>query len=96
MTSTDPAQPAPSEAEQQQKLHKDPVTGEMISKTELKRREKQRKTAEEKAKKAEKAPAAAKAGKPKEEELTPNVSLLIPAYYIAFSSRPLMSSHISS
>jgi lysyl-tRNA synthetase class 2 len=77
MASTDPAQPAqaaaPSEAEQQQKLHKDPVTGEMISKTELKRREKQRKTAEEKAKKAEKAPAA-KAGKPKEEELTPNVS----------------------
>jgi lysyl-tRNA synthetase class 2 len=81
MASTETSEPsqsaqaaaAPVEA---QKLHKDPVTGEMISKTELKRREKQRKTAEEKAKKAEKAQAnapAKAAGKPKEEELTPNV-----------------------
>ncbi|KAI1437865.1 lysyl-tRNA synthetase [Xylaria sp. CBS 124048] len=79
MASTDPSQAAPAAAvdgEQQQKLHLDPVTGEMISKTELKRREKQRKNAEEKAKKAEKAQANAPtqgAGKPKqEEELTPN------------------------
>ncbi|KAI2627140.1 lysyl-tRNA synthetase [Xylaria nigripes] len=76
MASTEPSQPAATAEEQQQKLHKDPVTGEMISKTELKRREKQRKTAEEKAKKAEKAQANAPAnaaGKPKQdEELTPN------------------------
>ncbi|KAI1744729.1 lysyl-tRNA synthetase [Xylaria scruposa] len=80
MAPTEPTEPAqaaaPAEGEQQQKLHKDPVTGEMISKTELKRREKQRKTAEEKAKKAEKAQASAPKvpGKPKEkeEELTPN------------------------
>ncbi|KZT63728.1 lysyl-tRNA synthetase [Daedalea quercina L-15889] len=54
--------------------HKDPVTGEMISKTELKRREKQR---EKEAKKAEKAAAApakptAKATGTNEEDLNPN------------------------
>ncbi|KAI0075884.1 lysyl-tRNA synthetase [Panus rudis PR-1116 ss-1] len=56
-------------------LHKDPVTGEMISKTELKRREKQR---EKEAKKAQKAaaapakPAAAAAAGPSEDDLNPN------------------------
>ncbi|TCD67308.1 lysyl-tRNA synthetase [Steccherinum ochraceum] len=55
--------------------HKDPVTGEMISKTELKRREKQR---EKDAKKAEKAaaappkPAAARAAATNEDDLSPN------------------------
>lgn len=55
--------------------HKDPVTGEMISKTELKRREKQR---EKDAKKAEKAaaappkPAATKSATENEEDLNPN------------------------
>ncbi|KAI0153068.1 lysyl-tRNA synthetase [Xylariaceae sp. FL1272] len=67
--------PAAAAEGEQANLHKDPVTGEMISKSELKRREKQRKTAEEKAKKAEAAKANAPA-KPKkkdeEEELTPN------------------------
>ncbi|KAI0784655.1 lysyl-tRNA synthetase [Abortiporus biennis] len=55
-------------------LHKDPVTGEMISKTELKRREKQR---EKDAKKAEKAAAAppkpaANAATTNEDDLNPN------------------------
>ncbi|KIJ60071.1 hypothetical protein HYDPIDRAFT_32646 [Hydnomerulius pinastri MD-312] len=54
--------------------HKDPVTGEMISKTELKRREKQR---EKDAKKAEKAAAAPQAAStkptgPNEDDLNPN------------------------
>ncbi|KAI0017772.1 lysyl-tRNA synthetase [Xylariomycetidae sp. FL0641] len=65
---------AAPEAAQQQKLHKDPVTGEMISKTELKKREKQRKNAEEKAKKAQANPQPkpkASSAKP-EEELNPN------------------------
>ncbi|GAW26049.1 putative lysyl-tRNA synthetase [Rosellinia necatrix] len=95
MESNEPAQPAqaaaPTDAEQQQKLHKDPITGEMISKTELKRREKQRKAAEEKAKKAEKAQASAPAkaaGKPKEEELTPN-------QYFEIRSRQIESFRVS-
>lgn len=41
------------------KLHKDEVTGEMVSKSELKRRQKDRSRAEAKAKKAAEAPAAA-------------------------------------
>ncbi|TFK18292.1 lysine-tRNA ligase [Coprinopsis marcescibilis] len=56
--------------------HKDPVTGEMISKQELKRREKQRAKGAAKASKAAAAPpveAKEKAdAKPKEEELNPN------------------------
>ncbi|EIN11481.1 lysyl-tRNA synthetase [Punctularia strigosozonata HHB-11173 SS5] len=54
--------------------HKDPVTGEMISKTELKRREKQRAKDAKKAEKAENAPQAAapKAAAVKEEDLNPN------------------------
>ncbi|KAJ7039874.1 hypothetical protein C8F04DRAFT_1032969 [Mycena alexandri] len=53
--------------------HKDPVTGEMISKTELKRREKARAKEANKASKAPPAPAAsAAATKPAEEDLSPN------------------------
>ncbi|KAJ7770588.1 lysine-tRNA ligase [Mycena metata] len=53
--------------------HKDPVTGEMISKTELKRREKARAKEASKASKAPPAPAAsAAAAKPAEEDLSPN------------------------
>ncbi|EPS97172.1 hypothetical protein FOMPIDRAFT_1025114 [Fomitopsis schrenkii] len=54
--------------------HKDPVTGEMISKTELKRRQKQREKEAKNAEKAAAAPAkpAAKAEGPKDEDLTPN------------------------
>ncbi|KAK0462462.1 uncharacterized protein EV420DRAFT_1189031 [Desarmillaria tabescens] len=53
--------------------HKDPVTGEMISKTELKRREKQR--AKEASKAAKPPPPAAKAkaeNKPSDDDLNPN------------------------
>ncbi|PVH94702.1 lysyl-tRNA synthetase [Periconia macrospinosa] len=63
----------PAAAEGAENLHKDPVTGEMISKSELKRRQKQR---EKEAKKAEKE--AAMPARPKkekkedEEELNPN------------------------
>lgn len=65
--------------EQLQNLHLDEVTGERISKTELKRREKQRLQEEKKKEKAANAPS--KPGLPKkasaeedESELTPNVS----------------------
>ncbi|KAF2640139.1 lysyl-tRNA synthetase [Massarina eburnea CBS 473.64] len=69
----DSAPPAAPVAEGSDNLHKDPVTGEMISKSELKRRQKQR---EKEAKKAEKE--AAMPARPKkekkedEEELNPN------------------------
>ncbi|CAL1706032.1 unnamed protein product [Somion occarium] len=62
-------------ASEQAGTHKDPVTGEMISKSELKRRQKQR---EKEAKNAEKAavapqkPAAAKVAATNEEDLNPN------------------------
>ncbi|KZS98668.1 lysyl-tRNA synthetase [Sistotremastrum niveocremeum HHB9708] len=52
------------------KLHKDPLTGEMVNKSELKRREKQR--AKDAAKAAQPAPVSQKAQGPKEDELTPN------------------------
>ncbi|KAI0066183.1 lysyl-tRNA synthetase [Artomyces pyxidatus] len=53
--------------------HKDPLTGEMISKSELKRREKQRERDARKATSAAKAPAAAtKAEAVNEDELSPN------------------------
>ncbi|KAI8627135.1 hypothetical protein F5Y19DRAFT_443423, partial [Xylariaceae sp. FL1651] len=62
-------------SEDAQKLHEDPLTGEKISKSELKRRTKQRKVAAEKAEaKAQAAPAtekAAPAANP-EDELNPN------------------------
>ncbi|KAI5863976.1 hypothetical protein GGS23DRAFT_523305 [Durotheca rogersii] len=71
-----PPQAAP-EADQSQKLYDDPVTGEKISKSELKRRQKQRKVAEEKAQaKAHQVSIQPKAqAKPAgnlEEELNPN------------------------
>ncbi|ETW81193.1 hypothetical protein HETIRDRAFT_477016 [Heterobasidion irregulare TC 32-1] len=54
-------------------LHKDPLTGELISKTELKRREKQReKDAKKAAAAANAPPTAAKAAAPKDEDLNPN------------------------
>ncbi|RDX41083.1 lysyl-tRNA synthetase [Lentinus brumalis] len=62
-------------ASEQAALHKDPVTGEMISKTELKRRTKARDIEKKKAEKAAAAPAkpaAAKTSAENEEELTPN------------------------
>ncbi|CAK5272953.1 unnamed protein product [Mycena citricolor] len=54
--------------------HKDPVTGELISKTELKRREKARAKEASKASKAAQQPEATvvKSAKPAEEELSPN------------------------
>ncbi|KAG1871297.1 lysyl-tRNA synthetase [Suillus subalutaceus] len=54
--------------------HKDPVTGEMISKTELKRREKQRERDAKKAEKAAAAPpqAASKPAAANEDDLNPN------------------------
>ncbi|KAG6375616.1 hypothetical protein JVT61DRAFT_3183 [Boletus reticuloceps] len=54
--------------------HKDPVTGEMISKTELKRREKQREREAKKAEKAATAPPAqdGTAQAPNEDDLNPN------------------------
>ncbi|KAH7928946.1 lysyl-tRNA synthetase [Leucogyrophana mollusca] len=55
--------------------HKDPVTGEMISKTELKRREKQREKDAKKAEKAAAAPPQAASSKPtgpNEDDLNPN------------------------
>ncbi|KAJ3004328.1 hypothetical protein NUW54_g4868 [Trametes sanguinea] len=58
-------------------LHKDPVTGEMVSKTELKRREKAREREAKKAEKAAAAPpkpaAAPKSSAADEENLSPNV-----------------------
>jgi lysyl-tRNA synthetase, class II len=64
-------------ADSEQNLHTDPVTGEKISKSELKRRQKQREVAEKKAAKekeqqAKAKDAAPKAAKTNEEELTPN------------------------
>ncbi|KAF2659536.1 lysyl-tRNA synthetase [Lophiostoma macrostomum CBS 122681] len=70
-----PAQPA---AEGSENLHEDPVTGEKISKSELKRRQKQRDTEKKKAEKAAKAaalpdrPKKEKAAGANEEELNPN------------------------
>jgi lysyl-tRNA synthetase class 2 len=52
--------------------HKDPVTGEMISKTELKRRIAQREREAKKAEKAAQQPAAAKSEKVNEDDLNPN------------------------
>jgi lysyl-tRNA synthetase, class II len=68
--------PADQAAEAVAKLHLDEVTGEMISKTELKKRQKQRdKEAAKKQKEASKPAAAAtssKAAEAKEKDLTPN------------------------
>ncbi|VVT53029.1 uncharacterized protein SAPINGB_P003368 [Magnusiomyces paraingens] len=60
-------------AEQLQKTYLDEETGEQVSKSELKKRQKAREVAKKKAEKAAARPApAASASKPKEEELTPN------------------------
>jgi lysyl-tRNA synthetase class 2 len=64
--------------------HKDPVTGEMISKTELKRREKQR---EKDAKKAEKAAAAPQATSALKAPAAPNEDDLNPNQYFELRSR---------
>jgi len=65
------------EADQAQKLYDDPVTGEKVSKTELKRRQKQREKAQAKEAKAQTKPQVAEkkaaAGENAEEELNPNV-----------------------
>ncbi|KAI0132976.1 hypothetical protein BJ170DRAFT_700641 [Xylariales sp. AK1849] len=58
----------PASAPETQKLYHDPVTGEEISKSELKRREKQRKTAEARAQKAQTKPQTSKS----EDDLNPN------------------------
>jgi lysyl-tRNA synthetase class 2 len=63
-----------SAAEPAANLHKDPETGEMISKSELKRREKQRAAAKKKAEKAASLPVQPKkaAKGPSEDDLNPN------------------------
>jgi lysyl-tRNA synthetase class 2 len=68
-----PAQPAA--AESAENLHTDPVTGEKISKSELKRRTKQRERDEKKKEKEAALPARPKKEKKDEgaEELNPNV-----------------------
>lgn len=69
--------PAPP-TEEVANLHLDEVTGEKVSKTELKKRQKQRQKEAEKAKKAAAAPPKASSGKPKnaagqeEADLNPN------------------------
>jgi lysyl-tRNA synthetase class 2 len=67
-----PAQPA---AESAENLHTDPVTGEKISKSELKRRTKQRERDEKKKEKEAALPARPKKEKKDDgaEELNPNV-----------------------
>jgi lysyl-tRNA synthetase class 2 len=65
---------APSAAVE--KLHLDEVTGKMVSKSELKRLQKQREAEEKKQKRAAAAPPKPEKKKPVEEmELNPNVSL---------------------
>ncbi|KAK9460462.1 uncharacterized protein V1516DRAFT_408373 [Lipomyces oligophaga] len=59
-------------AEQLQKTYLDSVTGEQVSKTELKRREKQRAQEAKKKEKAAANPAKLSTGKKQDEELTPN------------------------
>ena len=71
-----PAQPAA--AESAENLHTDPVTGEKISKSELKRRTKQRERDEKKKEKEAALPARPKKEKKEDgaEELNPNVCQL--------------------
>lgn len=80
--------------EQMANLHLDPVTGERVSKSELKKRIKQRQKDEEKAKKAAAAPPKPVKEKKsnaeeEEKELTPNVSLCPPL--IAANRNPRQS-----
>jgi lysyl-tRNA synthetase class 2 len=66
-----PAQPAAAEAKD---LHTDPVTGEKISKSELKRRQKQREKDDKKKEREAALPARPKKEKKDDvEELNPNV-----------------------
>lgn len=68
-------------ADQVQNLHLDDVTGERVSKTELKKRQKQRETEQKKAAKAASAPPKAEKKASAEEEesnLTPNVRASVP------------------
>ncbi|PPQ99670.1 hypothetical protein CVT24_009742 [Panaeolus cyanescens] len=82
------ASEAPANAASAANTHKDPVTGEMISKTELKRREKQR------AKDAAKATKAAAAPAPKAKEATgsaaPSEDDLNPNQYFELRSRQIL------
>lgn len=64
--------PVEQVSEQLQKTYLDEVTGEQVSKSELKKRQKAREIAKKKAEKAAKNPAPAANKKAKEEELTPN------------------------
>ncbi|KAF5102558.1 hypothetical protein D0Z03_000407 [Geotrichum reessii] len=64
--------PVEQVSEQLQKTYLDEVTGEQVSKSELKKRQKAREIAKKKAEKAAKNPAPAVNKKAKEEELTPN------------------------
>lgn len=67
--------PAQPQSESAENLHTDPVTGEKISKSELKRRTKQRENEKKKAEKAAAMPARPKQEKKEDaaEELNPNV-----------------------
>lgn len=67
-----PAQPA---AESTANLHLDEVTGEKVSKSELKKRQKQREVEKKKQAKAASLPARPKTEKKEEVELNPNVRL---------------------
>ncbi|KIJ49545.1 hypothetical protein M422DRAFT_27908 [Sphaerobolus stellatus SS14] len=69
-----------------QKTHLDPVTGEMVSKSELKRREKTRQSEAKKTAAAAARPAAA-AAKPKEANAGPNEDELTPNQYYELRSR---------
>jgi lysyl-tRNA synthetase class 2 len=72
-----------------EKLHLDEVTGKMVSKSELKRLQKQREAEEKKQKRAAAAPPKPEKKKPAEEmELNPNVSS-----YNLQSHRPICSTH---
>lgn len=73
--STPPAQPAAAPAESAVNLHKDEVTGEMVSKSELKKRTKQREQEKKKQEKAAKNPVPSRPKKEAEVELNPNVRL---------------------
>lgn len=64
--------PVEQVTEQLQKTYLDEVTGEQVSKSELKKRQKAREVAKKKAEKAAKNPAPVASKKAKEEELTPN------------------------
>ena len=73
MADNQPASEADAAAAAVAKLHLDEVTGEMISKTELKKRQKAReKEAAKKEKQAAHPQPAAKTGEAAEKELTPN------------------------